>query len=219
MLNGSLVGAREYVEFFAFLCCIVGITFFGGTTRESLVDKDNLRGLLLLGLALLTHGGFESLLRSSPDVIFSGYILGYRNLPNDAWISVYDLGYPPQGFETDGPAWYNSPSRVLYIGWSKRNVPPESFLKIDRRYRITCVYRSWDLKITSVHAIPIPQAEAQGFTSWQWEAPTPMPRFWFLTEAVIGAISLVSSMFILLRTPKPIEPTFDEFLRSTSGKA
>jgi hypothetical protein len=156
MRDGSLVGVLIYVELFAFLCAIFGITFFGGTQRESLLDRDNLLGLLLIGLAAMVHGGFVSVLRSSPEAQFSGYILGSEGLPDDAWIYLYDLGYPPEEFESGRSAWYEPPVRMLHIVSSKSNAPPESFLHSDVRYQLTCVYRSWDLRVTSIHAVPVP---------------------------------------------------------------
>jgi hypothetical protein len=89
----------------------VGVSLFSGTKRETLWDRDNLVGLLLIGIALSAHGGFDAILRSSPHAVFSGYVLGFsRSLGlSPSVICLYDLGSPP------GNDYVDAPYRCVYI--------------------------------------------------------------------------------------------------------
>ena len=93
-------GVRLCIDAFAVICVVVGVGLFSGTKRETLCDRDNLVGLLLIGTALSIHGGRDTFFRSSPHAVFSGYVLGWSRFSGDpAWapgtFCLYDLGYPP----------------------------------------------------------------------------------------------------------------------------
>ena len=93
-------GVRLCIDAFAVICVVVGVGLFSGTKRETLWDRDNLVGLLLIGTALSIHGGWDTFFRSSPHAVFSGYVLGWSRYSGDpAWapgtFCLYDLGYPP----------------------------------------------------------------------------------------------------------------------------
>ncbi len=59
-------GVRLCIDAFAVICIVVGVGLFSGTKRETLWDRDNLVGLLLIGTALSIHGGWDTFFRSSP---------------------------------------------------------------------------------------------------------------------------------------------------------
>ena len=68
---------RLCIDALAVICVVLGVSLFAGTKRETLWDRNNLVGLLLVGIALSTHGGFDTILRSGePPLVLSG--LGHR---------------------------------------------------------------------------------------------------------------------------------------------
>lgn len=77
---------------------LVALPLFIGTSRQRLFDKNNLLALVLLGLAAFSHGGFETVIRSSPHAVFSGYVLGWSGGSEDEESSlwIYDLGSLPR---------------------------------------------------------------------------------------------------------------------------
>lgn len=105
---------RLCIDTLGLICVVLGVALFAGTKRETLWDRNNLVGLLLVGIALSTHGGFDTILRSSPRATFSGYVLAWSRSSEDAasasgWIWLYDLGYPP------AKGWEGAPYRALYL--------------------------------------------------------------------------------------------------------
>lgn len=76
-------GISVYVNVAAIVCALVALPLFIGTSRQRLFDKNNLIALLLLGLAALSHGGFQTVIRSSPRAVFSGYVLGWSGGSGD----------------------------------------------------------------------------------------------------------------------------------------
>jgi hypothetical protein len=183
----------------------------GGMTSESLFDRETLVGTLLIGLALLLHGGFESSPNLSPQSSYRGYVYflsfypatSWNSIPNDRWIFV------------DGTP--SKPSRQLHLIWARANTPPESLLKRDYRYDLTFVYRSWDLRVISIHALPDPYYPESGLAPWHWFAPPapPVPRSFFV-EAGFGAIVSIFSILQLASSPKGNARTFEGVLRSGS---
>ncbi|MGC1975549.1 MAG: hypothetical protein WA671_02410, partial [Candidatus Sulfotelmatobacter sp.] len=92
-----LTGISVYVNVAAIVCAMVALPLFIGTKRQTRFDKNNLVGFVLLGAAVLLHGGFLTVLRSSPHAVFSGYVLGWSGGGEDTESSlwIYDLGFPP----------------------------------------------------------------------------------------------------------------------------
>jgi hypothetical protein len=192
-LIGWLVSSHHWPLLLAGICAIVGMTFLGGITRDSLFDRETLAGGLLVGLALLVHGGFESSPYLSPQSSYRGFVgpigadLGksWKSIPNDTWIFVDGSLYHPYG---------DDPSRWLHLVWADPNAPPESLLRRDYRYDLTFVYRSWDLRVISINALPDPYIQESGLAPWHWFAPSAESRWYSLVEAGFGAIALISSI-------------------------
>jgi hypothetical protein len=59
-----LTGISVYVNVAAIVCAMVALPLFIGTKRQTRFDKNNLVGFLLLGVAVLLHGGFLTIIRS-----------------------------------------------------------------------------------------------------------------------------------------------------------
>jgi hypothetical protein len=89
-----LTGISVYVNVAAIVCAMVALPLFIGTKRQTRFDKNNLVGFVLLGVAVLLHGGFLTVLRSSPHAVFSGYVLGWSGGGEDTesslWIMTWD---------------------------------------------------------------------------------------------------------------------------------
>ena len=208
MPDGALIGVGGYVSFVALLCAAVGLTFFGGTTRETLGDKETLLGLFLIGSAMLLHGGFAALLGSSPWANFTGSVRAYAPLPDEiheerwAWFALYDLGYPPKESIIDPVTGTLVPYRDFTISWTKQNPVPEAIFETDEAYWVSCVYRTWDLKSFSLDAAATPQARARGRTSVHWTAAPESP-LWHLLEGMAGVFAIVVACVVYFRTPKP----------------
>jgi hypothetical protein len=61
-----------------------------GDGRRGFFDKNSLLGLILLGVAVILHGGFQTLLRSSPHAVFSGYVGEIRFVVDLADVAMID---------------------------------------------------------------------------------------------------------------------------------
>jgi hypothetical protein len=195
-----LTGISAYVNVAALVCAFIALPLFIGAKRRSLFDKNNLFGLVLLGLATLLHGGFQTLLRSSPHAVFSGYILGWdggsEGRESSLWI--YDLGFPP----VDTGSSYNAPYRNLILTTNRNNLVPASFWNTDSHEYLKCDYRIWDQEITRIDAVPVPNAKQSVSAAWRWESQSE-GRIWTFLEALLGF--LVACKCILLLGRK--EPT------------
>ncbi len=181
MLTGILV----YVNVAALACGLIALPLFIGAKRQSFLDKNNLLGLILLGIALLLHGGFQTLLRSSPHATFSGYVQGWEggSNSNDSSLWIYDLGFPPAA-----PPFYEVPYRNLHLSTSRSNRVPASFWNTDGSEYMKCEYRVWDLEMTRIDASPVPNAGLPGSTTaWQWKSDTG-ERTWPFLEALLGLL-------------------------------
>jgi hypothetical protein len=133
---------RLCIDVLAIVCVVLGLSLFAGTKRETLWDRNNLAGLLLLGVALLAHGGFDTILRSSPHATFSGYVLGWDRSSGDVAsasgrIFLYDLGYPP------AKDWVGAPNRAVYI--PARGYVPSAVWSTDKIWLLRATYRTRDL--------------------------------------------------------------------------
>lgn len=180
-----LIGIVVYVNEAAIICALVALPLFIGTTRQRLLDKNNLLGLALLGLAAFTHGGFQTVIRSSPHAVFSGYVLGWDGGSEDDKSSlwIYDLGFPP----APESSFINAPYRNLYVTRSRTNNVPPSFWNSDTTEHVTCEYRSWDLQITHIDAVPVPNAKQAGSAAWHWISSS-QGRSWSTIEALLGLL-------------------------------
>jgi hypothetical protein len=195
-----LTGISVYVNVAAIVCALVAPPLFIGAKRKSFLDKNNLLGLVLLGIAVLLHGGFQTLLRSSPHAVFSGYVLGWSGGSEDreSSLSIYDLGFPP----ADTGSFYNAPYRNLILARSRNNRVPASFWNSDSHEYVKCDYRVWDQEITRIDAVPVPNAKQAVSAAWRWESQSE-GRTWPFLEALLGF--LVACKCILLLGRK--EPT------------
>ena len=208
--DGALIGCGGWVTFFALLCAGIGVTFFGGTTRETVYDKETLLGAFLVGVALLTHGGFVTLLRSSPRANFSGCIEAssplFQDMPDwqTAWIAVYDLGYPPTQQWFDPASGKPAANLDLTIKWTHNNPFPlsEELFNLENTYWVNCVYRRWDLQVISLDAVPSPSGLSEGLRGQHWASITESPE-WYLAEATLGLIFTAASVFTFVCGRKP----------------
>lgn len=172
---------------------MVAIPLFAGTKRETLWDRNNLVGLLLIGFALLFHGGFETYLRSSPRLSFSGYVLGWgRSQNGSGWASIYDLGYPPTKKWSDGAAF-----RAVHVPWSKTNPVPEEVWSVRGEWLIQLTYRVRDLEVISMRAVPVPALKAAGITGWEWQSRNER-LVWPATETALGIVCALAASFIFM---------------------
>jgi hypothetical protein len=146
---------RLCIDILVFICVVLGVCSFSGTKRETLWDRGNLVGLLLIGIALSTHGGFDTILRSSPRATFSGYDLGWARSSGDAtasgWISLYDLGYPPPVGFVDYPS---APHRPVYIP-ANRKLPGAAW-NTTKVWLLRVEYRTRDLQAVKIEGCPVP---------------------------------------------------------------
>ena len=177
------------------ICVVLGLSLFAGTKRETLWDRNNIVGLVLIGIALLTQGGFDTILRSSPHATFSGYVLGWSRSSGDpasasGWIWLYDLGYPA------GKDLVDAPYRAVYIP-AKRNVP-DAVWGTDRVWLLRATYRTRDHQAVQIDREPIPSQKASGTQTWTWQSNEPLlgPAF----ESAIGlALTLGTVVKLLMR--------------------
>jgi hypothetical protein len=195
-----LTGISVYVNVAAIVCALVALPLFIGSKRQRFLDKNNLLGFVLLGIAMLLHGGFQTLLRSSPHAVFSGYLLGWDGGSEDRESSlwIYDLGFPP----ADTVSFYEFPNRNLNLRRSRNNRVPASFWNTDRHEYVKCDYRVWDQEITRIDAVPVPDAKQAASGAWRWQSQSEGRAGPFL-EALLGF--LITCKCILLLGKK--EPT------------
>ena len=190
---------RLCIDALAVICVVLGVSLFAGTKRETLWDRNNLVGLLLVGIALSTHGGFDTILRSSPHATFSGYVLGWDRASGNAAsasgrIWLYDLGYPPTKDFVDAPY------RAVYIP-AKRNIPDAAW-STDRLWLLRATYRTRDLQAVRIEGDPVPSARASGMQTWTWQSDEPLLRP--VLEAAIGlALMLGAAIRLLKRSGSP----------------
>ena len=189
---------RLCIDTLGIICIVLGLSLFVGTKRETLWDKDNLVGLLLVGIALSTHGGFDTFLRSSPRATFSGYDLGWTRSGEAASASgrmwLYDIGYPPTN------DWVGAPSRAVYIPASREM--PDAAWNTDEVWLLRTTYRTRDLQAVRIEGQPVPSAEAAGMRTWTWQSDEPLMRP--AVEAVIGlALILGAAVKLLTRRDTP----------------
>jgi len=178
-----LAGVSVYVNVIAILCALIALPLFIGASRYRLVDKNNLLGLCLLGVAAFLHGGFQTVIRSSPHAVFSGYVLGYSGGSEDkeSSLSIYDLGFPP----ADGASFETAPYRELFLTRSRSDNVPSSFWDSDINEYVKCDYRLWDQQITGIDAVPVPNAKQKGPAAWQWKSHS-QGRVWLFLEGLLG---------------------------------
>jgi hypothetical protein len=174
---------RLCIDTLGIICVVWGLSLFAGTKRETLWDRDNIVGLLLVGIGLLTHGGFDTILRSSPQAVFSGYVLGWDRSSRDVSsasgrIWLYDLGYPP------AKDWTGAPHRTVYIP-AMRKVPDAAW-STDQRWLLRTTYRTRDFQAVRIEGEPVPSQKASGMQAWAWQSDEPLLR-----PALEGAIGLV----------------------------
>ena len=159
---------RLCIDVLGVIAVVSGACLFSGTKRETLWDRDNLVGLLLIGIALSAHGGLDTFLRSSPLGVFSGYDLGWSHSGDSGWIWLYDLGYPPEG------DFWAAPSRHVYIPAGRR--APDAVWRTDKVWLLRVTYRTRDLQVVRVEGKPVPSAEASGLRAWGWQSKEPLLR-------------------------------------------
>jgi hypothetical protein len=186
---------RLCVDALGVVCAVWGISLFAGTKRETLWDRDNIVGLLLIGIALSTHGGLDTILRSSSHATFSGYVLGWSRSSGMAsasgWIWLYDLGYPIGKDLGDAPA-----GRAVYIP-ANRNVPDAAW-NTDKVWLLRTTYRTRDLQAVRIEGVPVSLAKASGMRTWTWQSNEPLLRP--AVEAAIGiALMLGAAIGLLTR--------------------
>jgi hypothetical protein len=189
-------GISVYVSVAAIVCALVALPLFIGTSRQRLFDKNNLVALALLGLAAFSHGGFQTVIRSSPHAVFSGYVLGWSGGSEDEESSlwIYDLGFPP----APESSFVNAPYRNLYVRRSRTGNIPPAFWNTGMAEHVTCEYRVWDLQITNIDAVPVPNAKQGGSIPWQWKSHS-QGRAWAMVEALLG---LLVACWATVKLPK-----------------
>jgi hypothetical protein len=198
------VELRVFIDVLGIGCIVLGITLFAGTKRETLWDRDNLVGLLLVGVALSTHGGFDTILRSSPRAPFSGYVTTLARRSDDvgsaSMIYVCDLGYPPESFasfvaEYPKAQGSGAPCQALYI--PAKSGLPDAAWNTDMVWLLRTVYRTRDFQVTRIDGEPVPSAKASGIQSWTWQRNEPVLRP--TIEAATGFTLMLGAAFALLR--------------------
>jgi hypothetical protein len=192
---------RWCIDTLGILCCLLGAGLFYGTKRETLWDRDNLVGLILIGIALSTHGGFDTILRSSPHATFSGYVLGFTRMSGSSgWISLYDCGYPPAQFSVDAPH-----QAVFLPAW--RNVP-DAVWNMDQVWLLRVTYRTRDLQAERIESEPVPLAKASGMQKWTWQWVEPLLRP--ILESAIGlALIFGAAVTFLIKRGSSGASSFD----------
>lgn len=187
-----LTGASVYVNVSAALIVLLALPLYIGAWRRTFVEKNNLVATFLIGLALVFHGGFQTLLRLSPHAMFTGYDLGWEGGPGekDSSVYIYDLGYPPGEDEMV----FTAPNRNLHLSRHTHPVP-DAFWQIDQKLLLKCDYRKWDLEITHIEAIPTPEATLTGSRSWSWDSDSEA-RAGCLLEAFLGLVAVLGVVFL-----------------------
>jgi hypothetical protein len=185
---------RLCVDVLGVVCAVWGLSLFAGTKRETLWDRDNIVGLLLIGIALSTHGGLDTILRSSSHATLSGYVLGWSRSSGkvasaSGWIWLYDLGYPIGKDLGDAPA-----GRAVYIP-ANRSVPDAAW-NTDEVWLLRTTYRTRDLQAVRIEGEPVPLAKASGMRTWTWQSSDPLLRP--AVEAAIGIALMLAAAIGLL---------------------
>ena len=180
-----LTGISVYVNVAAIICALVALPLFIGAKCRRFLDKNTLLALVLLGVAVFLHGGFQTVLRSSPHAVFSGYVLGWSGGSEDSESSlwIYDLGFPP----ADTSSFSTAPYRNLRLTRSRSNHVPASFWNSNGSEYVKCDYRVWDLEITRIKAVPVPSAKQAVSAEWQWKSHSE-GRTWPFIEALLGIL-------------------------------
>lgn len=210
-----LTGISVYVNVAAIVCAMVALPLFIGTKRQTRFDKNNLVGFVLLGAAVLLHGGFLTVLRSSPHAVFSGYVLGWSGGGEDTESSlwIYDLGFPP----ADESTFPNAPYRNLHVTRSRTDNVPLSFWNSGISEHVKCEYRIWDLEITRIDAVPAPNAKQTGLVVWQWNSHS-QGRAWPLIEGLLGFLVTCWAILRLARKKPTSELSPSDAVRRFPNK-
>lgn len=205
-------GLRLCIDTLEVICVVLGVGLFAGTKRETLWDRNNLIGVLLVGVALSTHGGFDTTLRSSPRATFSGYVLAWSRSSDDAashsgWIWLYDLGYPPT------KVWGGAPYCALHI--PDGSGVPDAAWSTDRVWFLRATYRTRDHQAVRIEGEAVPSSKASGAQNWTWKWNEPLLRP--ALEAAIGLTLMLGAAVGLLRksglgrtSPLHVSPYADE---------
>jgi hypothetical protein len=190
----DLAGISPYVNVVAALFALAAIPWFARMRPQPRLDRNDLAGVCLLGLAFLLNGGFKTLLRSSPTALMAGSFAGSSNRAHSAnvWIS----GSPPNA------ASHESPSRHLHISWSTANRLPRSFW--GEPVLLKCKYRVWDGEITHITGVPVDAARAHA--AWEWDSGSGSP-LWYSLEGVGGLVLALLSV-VSFRRPSLRAPEF-----------
>ena len=191
-------GLRLCIDTLGVICVVLGVGLFSGTKRESLWDRDNLVGLLLLGIALSTHGGFDTILRSSPHAVFSGYVLGWSRSSGDVasasgWIWLYDLGNPP------AERFWDKPYRAIYIPAGGK--APDAAWSTDEVWLLRATYRMRDLQAVRIEGTPVASSKASGLQAWSWHHNEPI--FLPAVETTVGLALMLGAAILLMRRVSP----------------
>jgi hypothetical protein len=213
--SAVLTGISVYINIAAVICALVALPLFIGATRRRFLDKNNLLGLTLVGIAILLHGGFQTLLRSSPHAEFSGYVLGWSGGSEDSESSlwIYDLGFPPG----DRASFPDAPYRNLRLTRSRTNRVPASFWNSNSSEYVKCDYRVWDLEITRIDAVPVPNAKQAVSAGWQWDSDSEK-RIWPFLEAFLGFLVACACVFLFGETERIPQPSSANAVRRFPNK-
>jgi len=65
---------------------------------------------------------------------------------------------------------------------------------------VTCGYRVWDLQITDIDAVPMPNAKQGGSIPWRWKSHL-QGRAWPIVEALLGLLVACWAIVKLARKP------------------
>lgn len=217
------VELRVCIDVLGIVCAVLGILLFAGTQRETLRDRHNFVGLLLIGVALSTHGGFDTILRSSPRATFSGYVTTLARTSDDpdstSMIYLCDLGYPPESLASFAAEYPKAPSgapcRALYT--PAKSGLPDAAWNTNMVWLLQTVYRTRDFQVTRIDGEPVPSAKASGIQSWTWQRNEPVLRP--AIEAATGCALTLGAAAALFRRRRldsaalHINPFLDEFRR------
>ena len=194
--SAVLAGVSVYVNVIAIVCALIALPLFIEANRFRLVDKNNLLGLCLLGIAAFLHGGFQTVIRSSPHAVFSGYVLGWSGGSEDkeSSLSIYDLGFPP----ADESSFDTAPYRELFLTRSRSDNVPAVFWADGISEYVKFEYRLWDRQITGIDAVPVPNAKQKEPDAWQWKSHSE-GRVWLFLEGLLGLFAACRGILGLSR--------------------
>jgi len=193
-------GLRLCIDAFAIICIVVGVGLFSGTKRETLWDRDNLVGLLLIGTALSIHGGLDTFFRSSPHAVFSGYVVGWSRPEDPAWspewFCLYGLGYPP------AENLWDASNRCVYLP-PGHNVPGAVW-ETNETWLLRVTYRTRDLQAVRIEGKPVPLPDGSGLKAglkaWSWQSNEPVLRPALETGLGLALMLWAAIRFLLRRT-------------------